>query len=133
MDVFPICRGINRYSSENWEVRIFLASPDASLNRDTAPELMHAGLYLPFGCSRKTPVIIDRHMPLFGAASDIPSNQGSGSMFLTSSFDDFDIPDLEYLRKSIFEGETPLFSPRLNASVSLFKAVMKDAFHSAAA
>lgn len=135
MDVLTIRRGLVRHSSPDWQVRLFLSAPGVVPDPADAPELRHAGLYLPFGRGLSAPVVLERDLPLFGEGRVFPATDRDGSIFLTSATDAFDRHDLEVLCRRLFEAPPARLtgSAALEASVSLFHEVLADAFHDRAA
>lgn len=131
MDILSISPGVSRYSSEGWDVRIFIAKEGAAFTRDLAPELNHAGLLLIFGSGQSRPDIFDANMPLFGENTSFPKDILSGAMFMTASQDDLKRHELEEISRLIFEHKRAAedIPPRLKRSADLFRSVLSDAFH----
>ena len=129
MDVLTIRRGITRYSSDEWSVRMFVAARGHDLRRDLAPELKHAGLLLPFGIGLAAPVLIDRYMPLFEDGGELPETRKQGGLFMTSADDSFSTADLETISKLIYGG-LDVAPSRLQEAADRFTNVLADAYHS---
>lgn len=135
MDKLSISKGIARFSSEGWRVRVFRAAQGARLTRDIAPEMSHAGLFLPFGAEDFLPAIIDRSLPIFGLAPELPGHP-LGAIFLTVSDDHLSLKELAYLRLSLFGRLPPVdelkASPELKELDRHFKQVLADMWHAPA-
>jgi hypothetical protein len=133
MDKLCIARGITRYSSLGWEVRLFRFDPGHAPDRSIAPELRHAGLFLGFGQCLQMPQVIPRQIPLFGEEFAFPSNTLSGAIFMTAARDTLCLPDYEYLAVTLF-GVTSGSSKLTPGSEAVrledgFKQVLADAYH----
>lgn len=135
MDKLTIHRGLTRYSSEGWKVRLFVSASGCRMRRLDAPETRHSGLFLPLGAG-SAPQVIDRYMPLFGDEMEFPDTSSGGALFLTTSEDDLDRDDLLSLSSRVFGA--PLRAPaapndaRVAECERMFLAVMRDAYHQAA-
>jgi hypothetical protein len=133
MDKLVIKRGLTRYSSPDWAVRLFLAAPGHVLSRSSAPELLHGGIFLPFGTKAAGPTIVGRHLPLFGEVCDLP-HAPAGALFLTASHDELEVSDYHGISTRLFgtcETDCGGISTIHKAPCceEAFRAVMADAFH----
>jgi len=133
MDKLRIFAGLHRYSSEGWDVRMFVADRGVGMDRDLAPELSHAGLLLAFGSGSERPLVVSRHMPLFGEEVPFPDISSGGGLFMTAAEDDLELEDLDILSTLIFaeDTRTATASPRIHRAADLFRQVLADAFHTA--
>lgn len=103
MDSMTISAGLKKFSSDEWQARLFLVQPGHVMTRDMAPELKHVGLYAPLDLARGAPEPMPRHMPLFGETHHFEDTRPSGAMFLTTSKDDLTLNEISMLSDLIFE------------------------------
>lgn len=137
MDKLRIHRGLTRYSSPGWEVRLFRFAPDVTPTREAAPELRHAGLFLAFGVGLNRPVVLPRQIPLFGEVASFPQGGCSGAIFLTTAHDTLQIDDLNGLSECLFglgRSKTKIaLSANAQKLEEMFRQVLADAYHVPAA
>lgn len=103
MDSTTISSGLKKFSSDDWQARLFLVKPGHSMTREMAPELRHAGLYAPLGLAGSAPAPMPRHMPLFGEVHPFEDTRPTGAMFLTTSKDNLTLNEISMLSDLIFE------------------------------
>lgn len=103
MDSITISSGLKKFSSDDWQARLFLVKQGYSMTRDMAPELKHAGLYAPLGFTKRTPAPMPRHMPLFGEVNPFEDTRPTGALFLTTSKDSLSLNEISMLSDLIFE------------------------------
>lgn len=137
MDKLHIARGIVRYSSLGWEVRLFRFDCGHEPERSAAPELRHAGLFLGFGQGFGRPQVIPRQIPLFGEKIGFPHSMLSGAIFMTAARDTLCMKDYEYLSGRLF-GAPECITEYIPGTEAVrlensFKQVMSDAYHITAA
>jgi hypothetical protein len=133
MDKLRIHRGLTRYSSPGWEVRLFRFDPGVPIGRDAAPELGHAGLFLGFGLGSHQPIVIPRQIPLFGEIAPFPDAAGAGAIFMTTAKDSLEVSDLKAISEDLFgagrhRAVTEISEKALKLE-EMFRQVLADAYH----